>query len=213
MRSALPSRAAVGSDSCGRSSALSPAASRRVSLRKATVTSLWCLGGLATGRAEPVMVSVQPVSHATRRGSERPETSRDVRRTLIVSCGPRGAGSVGTWGGGGVPSGPSAPQVAAGGAVRTNCWTRLLSLSVTVSVPWQSTLTAVGWMNWPGPSPRWPKASRRSPSGPKRSMRLLPRSATQRSPSPSTVICAGTLSLPSLDPVPPKSASWLPSGP
>src|SRR4051794_29337744 len=213
--SALRRRPRAKSDSAGRRIVLSPAPSLSVSLRNATTTGFGCLSclvgfGLAAGCTVPVSVSVQPVSQATRSGRVRLEIRPVLRRTLTVSCGPAGVGRIGSFGGGGLPTGGICAQAPAGGAASANCWTRLLSLSVTVTVPWQSTATAVGWMNWPASVPRAPNASRRSPLGPKRSTRLLPRSATHRSPSPSTAICAGALTLPSLEPVPPNWSSSVP---
>ena len=173
-----------------------------------------------SGRAVGVRLTRTVRSHAvsqpTRTGSVRADSRPLERSVRRETCGPSGVGPDGSFGAAGRAGGASAAHCEPGGvtgAASVNCWTRLLSESVTVSVPRQSTLTPVGFVNWPGPVPRWPTIASRSPAGPNCWTRLLPRSATQRLPAPSSASCAGALSLPSLFPVPPKSSRWSPSGP
>ena len=104
-----------------------------------------------------VAVSEQVVSHPIRTGRLRAVSRPALRRTLTVSCGPSGSGSVGYCNSGGAAGGGQRRAGQAnGGVASVSVVTRLFSLSVTVSLPVQSTLTPVGWMNWPSPMPRLP---------------------------------------------------------
>ena len=148
----------VARDSVGRAIFVSPAPSVRLTVASATVTRRCLRGGAAAGVAVAVAVIVHVVSQPTRSGSvaRRHEAGRAQRRAGSPA-GRAGAGSVGSFGGGGLPTGERRGARRAAGAASANCWTRLLSVSVTVSVPRQSTLTPVGWMNSPRPAPRAPK--------------------------------------------------------
>src|SRR5437764_7230332 len=124
-RSALRSWVAPALETTGRRIALSPAPRARDRRWNCTVTRLCPLRGRARGVTEPVTVSEHAVSQPTRSATLRADSTREARSTRTDSCGPTVVGRVGSFGGGGLPTGPSWAQLPAGGAASANCWTRL----------------------------------------------------------------------------------------
>src|SRR4051812_38786638 len=115
----------------------SPAGIGRVTAASFTVTARCPFGGRARAVSVAVAVSVQAVSQPTRTGRLRAPIRPVRRKGRTESCGPTGPGSVGSFGAGGFAGAGRAAHGAAAGAVSWNCWTRLLSVSVTVRTPRQ----------------------------------------------------------------------------
>ena len=119
---------------------LAPPAASPSTGRRLTETARLRLRGLSRSVSVPVTVDVQIVSQPTRSGSTRvreqaagaQHAHAELRARAAAAASAASAAAGGR-------AAPSAAQARRGGAASANCWTRLLRVSVTVSVPWQST--------------------------------------------------------------------------
>src|SRR6478672_489680 len=130
--SALRSAAAAVFVRVGRTSSDWPPGTVTFSGAMTAVAGFLPFAGLPRCTIVTVTVAWQVVSQPTRTGRLRDVNSFVARSTRTVSCGPSGAGSVGSLGAGGVPSAASVPQLVDAGLMSANCDTRLLSVSVTL---------------------------------------------------------------------------------